>query len=60
MDINSNVIVSTIYKDNIIFIDWKDENASMEWDVKGKQINVNLPDSLWNLPEYKNKVNIGE
>lgn len=60
MDMNSNVIVSTIYKDNIIFIDWKDENASMEWDVKGKQINVNLPDSLWNLPEYKNKVNIGE
>ena len=57
---NSNVIVNTIYKDNIIFIEWKDENASVEWDTSNKQINVSIPESLWKMPDYKKKINMGE
>ena len=60
LDMNSNVIVNTIYKDNIIFIEWKDENASMEWDTSNKQINVSIPESLWKMPDYKKKINMGE
>ena len=59
LDNSMRTIISTIYKDDIIFMEWKDENASMEWNVKGRRTNVSLPDSLWKLPDYKNKIDMG-
>lgn len=60
IDLNGNGIVSTFYSGENIIIDWKDENASMEWDTTNKELNVNLSNSMWQLPKYKNKINMGE
>jgi hypothetical protein len=32
----------------------------MEWDTTNKELNVNLSNSMWQLPKYKNKINMGE
>jgi hypothetical protein len=57
-DSNGKVIVSTAYNDHITTIEWKDENVTMEWDTKGRQLNVDLPESMWKIPDYKKKINM--
>lgn len=60
LDVNSNLIVNTIYNGNNVFIEWKDENASMQWDMTNKEINGQIPDVIWKLPDYKTKVDMGQ
>jgi hypothetical protein len=57
-DSNGKVIVSTAYNDHITTIEWKDENVTMEWDTKVRQLNVDLPESMWKIPDYKKKINM--
>lgn len=58
IDNNNKIIINTTYKENIIKIEWKDENVMMEWNVKGRQLNVSLPESMWIIPDYKKKINM--
>jgi len=60
LDESGKTIVSTFYNGDIIFMDWKDENVSMEWNVKNKQTNIDLSESMWKLPDYKKKINMAE
>ena len=58
-DSYGKIITSTTYNEHITIIEWKDENVVMEWDTKGRQLNVDLPESMWKLPDYKKKINMG-
>lgn len=60
IDNYGKTIISTFYNGDVIFMDWKDENVSMEWNTKNKQTNVHLSDSMWKLPDYKKKINMAE
>jgi hypothetical protein len=43
-----------------MIISWPEEDIIMEWDISDKQTNVKLEPNLWNLPDYKKKINIGK
>jgi hypothetical protein len=60
LDSVNRPIITTFYKGDIIYMDWKDENVSMEWNTKNKQTNVNLSESMWKIPDYKRKINMAE
>lgn len=57
---NKSMLTSTKYIGNIMIISWPEEDIIMEWDISDKQTNVKLESNLWNLPDYKKKINIGK
>lgn len=45
---------------NKILTTFYDESLSAEWIFKNVEVNLNLNPKIWEMPDYKNKINIGE
>jgi hypothetical protein len=41
-----------------MFITWYEEGLTMEWSLGQPQINVQIPESVWQIPNYPRKVEI--
>lgn len=59
LDQLDNKIVTTIYKQNKIYFQYHEENAWMEWDVKNLQLNKNIPETYWEMPNMTQNIDIG-
>jgi hypothetical protein len=51
-DINGMLIPKTM------FITWYEEGLTMEWSLGQPQVNAQIPESVWQIPNYPRKVEI--
>jgi hypothetical protein len=65
-DSKNRMLASCEYSDfanqipNKINICWHEENIKMIWDLSKIKINQNINPGIWEMPNVKNKINIGE
>ena len=43
-----------------ILIIWHDENVTMEWELSKSKVNQHISDEKWEMPDYDEKVDMGE
>jgi hypothetical protein len=53
-------IVTTSYKDNTMILVWHEEDVVMEWDTSAAKLNVPIPEKYWLLPDFANKIDMGQ
>ena len=56
---NEKLIASAEYKPNKILIIWYEEAIVLKWDLSNIKINSGIDKKMWSMPEFKNKINIG-
>jgi hypothetical protein len=50
--------INELFIPKTMFITWYEEGLIMEWNLEKPQVNVKIPESIWQIPNYHKKVEI--